>query len=125
MSVNVIVDDHASGDSLAIDLAHVGKHVEDAQEYAGTLNSLGDAAVNDVTNRTRYDREVRAYTVSSLTAQGLGLPNQSVGKEVIWNSTWAAADRATLRRAGIDAHLRSSSNYGLTPQNPGPRYTEP
>jgi len=126
--VEVVLSDRRGG-NLAVDVAHEGRHVADAQEFAAALTT--DVAANGAesrvaimgaTNRTRYEREVRGYTVSSLVAQGLGLDNLSVGRREIWNSGWSEADRATRRSAAIDNHLRESPTYRLTPQNPGPRF---
>jgi len=71
---------------------------------------------------TRYEREVRGYTVTSLVAQGQGLDNLSVGRREMWNRGWAQADRAVERSAAINNYLRESPTYRLTPQNPGERF---
>lgn len=126
--VEVVLSDRRNG-NLAVDVAHEGRHVADAQVFAAALTT--DVAANGAesrvaimgaTNLTRYEREVRGYTVSSLVAQGLGLDNLSVGRREIWNRGWTEADRATRRSTAIDNHLRESPTYGLTPQNPGRRF---
>lgn len=124
--VSVVLSDRDQG-NLTIDVAHEGRHVADAQEFAAALvadrANGGTTAVAGASNRTRYEREFRGYTVSSITAQGLGLDNLSVGNREIWNRAWAPADRAvTERTAAINHHLRESPVYGLTPANPGERY---
>jgi len=126
--VEVVLSDRRGG-NLAVDVAHEGRHVADAQEFAAALTrdvaaNGGEStiAIMGDANRTRYDREVRGYTVSSLVAQGLGLDNLSVGRREIWNRGWSQADRATLRSAAINNYLRESNTYRLTPENPGQRY---
>lgn len=128
--VEVVLSDRRGG-NLAVDVAHEGRHVADAQEFAAALTrdvaangALSTVAIMGDTNRSRYEREVRGYTVSSLVAQGLGLDNLSVGRREIWNSGWSQADRATLRSAAINNHLRESPTYSLTPENPGQRYIQ-
>lgn len=132
-NVEVILSDRDGG-NLTVDVAHEGRHAADAQDFAAAFSAEvasggdGHLAVAGDLNRTRYEREVRGYTVSSLVAQGLGLDNLSVGRREIWNRGWAQADRATLRSAAIDNHLRESPTYHLTPNTdhgnpgPGPRY---
>jgi RHS repeat-associated protein len=125
--VEVVLNQRGSG-NLTIDRAHEGRHVADAQAFAGALTAdIANQGVNAIAgplNLTRYDREVRAYQVSSYTAQGLGLPNYSVGRRgtEIWNSGWREADRADRRSRAINEHLRESPTYRLTPQSPGDRY---
>jgi len=123
--VEVVLNQRGSG-NLAIDIAHEGRHVADAQAFAGALTAdLANQGVNAIAgplNLTSYDREVRAYLVSSYTAQGLGLPNLTVGRREIWNSGWREADRVDRRSRAIDAHLSESPTYHLTPNTPGGRY---
>jgi RHS repeat-associated protein len=123
--VEVVLSDRGSG-NLAIDTAHEGRHVADAQAFAGALTAdlanQGLSAIAGALNRTRYDREVRGYLVSSYTAQGLGLPNLSFGSREVWNSGWREAERAELRSRAISNHLRESPTYRLTPEAPGERY---
>ena len=121
----VILNQAGSG-NLAVDVAHEGRHVADGQAFAAALtadvaNGYANAIVGD-SNRTRFDREVRAYNVSSFVAQGLGLDNLSVRRREIWNQGWSQADRAVRRSRAIEGLLRESPTYRLTPQNPGERY---
>jgi hypothetical protein len=120
-TANVIVTFHPDtrGDSLAIAAGHEGSHVADRRDFAGAAHA-GNDALNGPFNLSKYQTEFRAYTMSSVMAQGLGLPNLSQGRHEIWNSGWSAAERATLRANGINEHLRTSPNYQLTPQNQGP-----
>ena len=64
---------------------------------------------------------MKAYGVSSSTAQGLGLGSLSVGGNVIWNSSWGAVDRKTLRTQGIQHELADPNGlyHGTTPDNQG------
>jgi RHS repeat-associated protein len=125
-SITVTIDDDTTGDNLTIAVAHEGRHVADAQAFATALTadiaSGGANAVAGSFNRTRYERETRGYSVSSYVAQALGLPNSNYGGNEIWNNSWAAADRATKRAAGIQKHLKESKSYKLTPTNPGNKY---
>jgi RHS repeat-associated protein len=120
-TANVIVtfNRDTRGDSLAIATGHEGSHVADRRDFAGAAHA-GNDALNGPFNLSRYQTEFRAYTVSSIMAQALGLPNLSQGRHEIWNSRWSAAERATLRANGINEHLRTSPNYQVTPQNQGP-----
>lgn len=130
-SVTVTFDENTRANDLTTAAAHEGKHVSDAQAFATALTAdIATGGVNAIagpTNRTWYEREVRAYNVSASVAQGLGLPNLLIGNHEIWNNGWRAAERAQLQANGIDTVLRTSRNYrwnnqGLSPQNPGPRY---
>lgn len=127
--VEVVISSRPGGGNAAVAVAHEGRHVADAQEFAGALTAdvaangaESTVAIRGALNRTKYEREVRGYTVSSLVAQGLPLDNLSVGRREIWNNGWSEADRATRRSAAIDNHLRESPTYRLTPQDPGPRF---
>jgi RHS repeat-associated protein len=132
--VEVVLSDRGGG-NLAVDVAHEGRHVADAQEFAAALTAdvaangaQSTVAIMGATNRTRYEREVRGYTVSSLVARGLGLDNLNItpsnGRNYeIWNRGWRNVDRERLR--GINNLLRESPTYGLTPANQGQRYITP
>ncbi|MBI4749254.1 MAG: RHS repeat-associated core domain-containing protein [Acidobacteria bacterium] len=126
-AVSVIIDDNTTNATdLAIAVAHEGRHVADAQEYAAAITSdleaQGANAIAGPLNRTKYEREVRGYNVSAFTAQGLGLPNLSFRGNEVWSNGWRAADRERLRSTGINNHLRTSPTYRLTPESPGTRY---
>src|SRR6201992_3078469 len=103
-NINVTIDPSKNGslDQEAVTAAHEGSHVADGTALVGGLpmNLLGpDAAavLGGPLNLTSYQIEMKAYGVSSSTAQGLGLGSLSVGGNVIWNSSWGAVDRTTLR----------------------------
>jgi hypothetical protein len=127
-----VVLSESGGGNLAVDVAHEGRHVADAQEFATALTADVTAngaestvAIMGAANRTKYEREVRGYTVSSLVARGLGLDNLNItpsnGRNYeIWNRGWRNVDQE--RQRNIDNLLRESPSYGLTPANPGPRF---
>ncbi|MBK9709286.1 MAG: RHS repeat-associated core domain-containing protein [Acidobacteria bacterium] len=116
-------------------IGHEGSHAADASEWV----SSGFAASK---NPTRYKTEVDAYTVTSLLLEGRGgafqvptmLPHYRNRRGVVtylpdqiymYQSSWAEADKATLRRANIDRFLArpryAEGLYGLTPNNQGSR----
>ncbi len=135
--VEVTLSNRAGG-NLTIDVAHEGRHTSDAQEFSTALTNdfrangaSSTVAIMGDANRTHYEREVRAYIVSSAMARGLGLPNYHINSTAhrgrtyeIWNEGWRNVDRE--RQRGIDRLLRE--DYGLTPTTnngapgPGPRY---
>jgi hypothetical protein len=104
---------------LAIAVAHEGQHLADAQGYAAAMTAElggGPNAKSSATNRTHYEQEVRGYTVSALTAKGLGLSALKFGNYEIWNS------KIGLQPAQLNGYLSSSKVYGLSPANPGNKY---
>lgn len=108
--VEVVLNEGGSG-NLSVDVAHEGRHVADAQGFAGALTqdvamngAQSTAAIMGEFNRTRYEREVRAYTVSSSIAQGLGLPNLSVR---ILKSGTAAGDKLTAQPCAPEQWTRT------------------
>jgi hypothetical protein len=111
---------------LSIDSGHEGRHVADAQAFAVALTADiaagGENAIANPLNRTRYEREVRAYIVSASIARGLALDNLNFGNNQIWNREWPETDRVNLRDRAINNYLRTSPTYNLTPENPGRRY---
>jgi RHS repeat-associated protein len=118
-SFTAVLNQSLRGDDLTIAVAHEGRHLADAQAYAAALTAEargGPSATNSLANRTEYDREVRAYEVSGYTARGLGARSLSFGGYEIWNN------RVGLQPAQLNNFLRTSPNYGLTPQSPGRRY---
>lgn len=137
--VDVTLSNRAGG-NLTIDVAHEGRHTADAQEFATALTNdfrangaSSTAAIMGVANRTHYEREVRAYIVSSAMARGLRLPNYHINSTShrgrtyeIWNEGWRNVDRE--RQRGIDRLLRE--DYGLTPTTnngdpgQGPRFIQ-
>ncbi len=88
-NVEVVLSNRGGG-NLTVDVAHEGRHVADAQAFAGAFSAevanggTGEIAVAGALNRTRYEREVRGYTVSSLVAQGLGLDNLLLCNQNYW-----------------------------------------
>ena len=108
-----------SGNDLTITIGHEGSHVADRRDFAGAARA-GNDGLNGPFNLSRYATEFNAFTVSSLMAQGLGMPNLSYGGHEVWNSGWRAADRATFRANGINEFLRTSPHYLVTLQAQGP-----
>lgn len=117
LSFNVTFDpSKISGgtNSWAIDAAHEGTHVSDISDprYA-----------NDATTLSDFSLEYRGYQTSAWAAQALGVSplGYDGGRNVIWNSGWAAADRQTLMDHGITNHVTSIPNHPeTTPHNPWP-----
>lgn len=131
-NIRVAFDPEAFSTNTFGDLVgHEGSHVADGSDWvkSGFANSA---------NPTEYQTEVDGYTVQSLLAQARN-PNGSSnillpgfnekGKTpyfpenvAIWNSGWAEADRATIRRTNIDKILArpkaAGGLYGLTPASP-------
>jgi len=114
-------------DSLAAGIGHEGSHAANGSDWVKS----GFAASS---NPRSYDAEMDAYTVQSVMFQtfhpnGYGTVSLPYFKEPgknpylpenvrIWDSGWAAADRATLRSANIDKILsrpEKAGGYGLTP----------
>ena len=125
-NINVTVDPSKNGsmNQEAINLAHEGSHVADGSALVGALPmnlSGSDAVLGGPLNMTSYQTEMKAYGVSSYTAQGLGLGSLSVGNgNVIWNASWGAVDRQTLRTQGIQHELADPKGlYNVTPDNQG------
>ena len=119
LSFNVTLDpSKISGGTnyWGIDAAHEGTHVSDISDprYANLPTSLSD-----------FSLEYRGYQTSAWAAQALGVsPLQyadSNGTNVIWNSSWGAADRQTLMDKGITQHVTSIPGHQeMTPHNPWP-----
>jgi hypothetical protein len=125
VSVEVTIDTNTRGKNLITGVAHEGRHVADAQEFAAAANAdighQGFAGIAGPLNRTKYEREFRAYTVTSLVAQGLGLEGWAMGGNEIWYKGWAPANRAGLRSQGINTYLKGAP-YRLSRQSTGTRY---
>ena len=117
---------HISGGTnyWGIDAAHEGTHVGDYEDPLGR-------SLNLTTAMDAFQYEYRGYQTSAWAAQALGVtPLQyadSNGTNVIWNSSWAAADRQTLMDHGITNHVTSIPDHPENPiHNPWPdRFPEP
>jgi RHS repeat-associated protein len=97
-----------------IDAAHEGTHVSDISDprYANSATTLSD-----------FSLEYRGYQTSAWAAQAFGVSPLAYdgGRNVIWNSGWAAADRQTLMDHGITNHVTSIPGHPeTTPHNPWP-----
>ena len=94
----------------AIDAAHEGTHVSDMQDPR-----FNNAAIT----LDPFQMEYRGYETSAWASQALGVPNWSSadgnGVNVIWNSSWAAADRQTLMDRGITGHVTSIPGHPESP----------
>ncbi|HXM09215.1 MAG TPA: RHS repeat-associated core domain-containing protein, partial [Terriglobales bacterium] len=106
---------------MAINGAHEGTHVGDYQDPFGRSQ-------NPATAMDGFQYEFRGYETSAWAAQALGVSPLSVGNNVIWNSTWAAADRQTLMDRHITGIVTGAPyNYPENPiHDPWPdRFPEP
>jgi hypothetical protein len=79
----------AGTNGWAIDAAHEGTHVGDYEDPLGRSQ-------NPATAVDPFQYEYRGYQTSAWAAQALGCSSLSYGGDVVWNSSWAAADRMTL-----------------------------
>ena len=104
----------------AIDAAHEGTHVGDYEDPLGRSQ-------NPATAMDPFQYEYRGYQTSAWAAQALGYSPLSYGSDVIWNSSWAAADRMTLMDKGITSHVSGIPGHPENPiHNPWPdRFPEP
>jgi RHS repeat-associated protein len=112
------------GNDLIIDMAHEGQHVGDADAFLAS-----GAKANDATDLTHRDREIRGYTISSLTAQALGVSSAIKGfegRDQIWNSGWKKADQATIDSRRIERVERfvGTPRVGYPANAPGDRYSQ-
>ncbi|MCC6487562.1 MAG: RHS repeat-associated core domain-containing protein [Candidatus Hydrogenedentes bacterium] len=128
VDVSVVFREGLSGNDLVIIATHEGQHAEDAQGYAAGATAFiqqrGLDVVGGPLDLTKYAREVNAYNISSFAAQRLRMPTLRTGGQEIWNAGWREVDRDRLRSLGINNLLRLSPTYGLTPANPGTRYSQ-
>lgn len=109
----------------AVNIAHEGSHVADGSTLVAALpTDLTDQAamgkaIYGPANTNMWNSEVKAYEVSGLVGQHV-YPSRSLmfgpGNDEVWNPTWAQADRATKRTAGIERILTNPS--GLYWNNP-------
>ena len=89
----------------AATVADEGRHVADANAWLGT-HCTGCS-----TDLNHYFREQRAWYVSSVIAEALGMKNfapKGGGPEYqVWNRGWKAPDVQTLRSTGISNILKN------------------
>jgi RHS repeat-associated protein len=110
------------GKSLVRTIAHEGRHVADANEYWSEGTPGGGL------DRTHYDRERRAYFVSSYVAQAQGLSVHQRNdlapsdKYRIWNKGWEPAEREEKRSRGVNNYIEK--HYGYTPTSQGDTYSQ-
>jgi RHS repeat-associated protein len=108
------------GDSLAISIAHEGQHVADIDTY------LSSREENGSTDLPHYERERKAYEITSFVAQGLGKSSAINGfgpKYQVWNSGWKAADVAEKRAKAINLMISTYYSYDAN-TNPGNKYSQ-
>ena len=72
-----------------------------AAGHEGTHVSDFGMPLSDFMKQSPFSIEYRGYETSSWIAQGLRATEKSFSGNVIWNPSWAEADRATLRDKGI------------------------
>ncbi len=111
---------------LSIDAGHEGTHVDDLKQVFGGASALSDFSV-----------EYRGYESSAFVFQGLFTPsplaNQGMvmggvtsrtlgyGGNIIWNTSWGAADKAALQSRDTGITNTVKGLYGhteTTPHNP-------
>jgi RHS repeat-associated protein len=113
---------NGDANGMAINAAHEGTHVGDY------LDPLGRSQ-NPATAMDGFQYEYRGYQTSAWAAQALGVSPLAFGNNnVIWNSSWAAADRQTLMDRGITREVTGPPyNYPENPiHDPWPdRFPEP
>jgi RHS repeat-associated protein len=113
---NVTLDPSKNSDTstMAINAAHEGTHVSDFETEQNPL-FMGTVLMP-------FQLEYRGYQTSSYAAEALGEPSWATdnGRNVIWNSSWAAADRATQRDTGITNHVVDKDHPEVQPHNPWP-----
>ncbi len=101
----------------AIDAAHEGTHIDDIQNGISNLN---------LPFLSFFSLEYRGYQTSAWAAQALGFDTESVNGNVIWNSSWAQADRQTLQDKAITKTVTGLDKPGhpdhqeTNPHNPWP-----
>ncbi len=116
---NVTLDPNVikEGAKYAIDAAHEGTHIDDIKSGISNPN---------LPVLSLFSLEYRGYQTSAWAAQALGADTESVNGNVIWNSSWKEADRATLQDRGITNTVTGldpsgHNDHGETnPHNPLP-----
>jgi hypothetical protein len=116
---------NGSSTTLAINAAHEGTHlVDQTTELLHAYNELSwPNWIARSPTLSDFSLEYRGYQTSAWAAQALGVPSLAYdgGSSVIWNSSWAAADRQTLIDKGITQHVTSIPGHPeTTPHNPWP-----
>jgi RHS repeat-associated protein len=109
----------SSGASLAIEVAHEGQHVADIDTYLSNRDKDGE------TDLTHYQRETRAYEITSFVAQGLGQGSAIKGfdaKYQVWNKGWKSSEIAQNRAKAIDLLISNYEPYNK--KDPGNKYSQ-
>ncbi|HVP48538.1 MAG TPA: RHS repeat-associated core domain-containing protein [Bryobacteraceae bacterium] len=112
---------------FAVDVGHEGTHVDDFTQIRGGASALSDFSV-----------EYRGYETSAFVFQGLYTPSISAsssgtvmggvqsrtlgyGGNIIWNTSWAVNDAATLQSRDTAITKQVTEHYGhpeTKPHNP-------
>jgi hypothetical protein len=118
--VHVTIDEHTTGQVLAIAVAHEGYHVEHDQAavWVWTVSGSYQEARSSVANLTTYYNENNAYHVSAYMAMALGRSEltfgDSSGTYQIWRRGMENVDQQVLDRL-------LSNHYHVTPMSQGPK----
>jgi RHS repeat-associated protein len=123
-TISVTFKSGHEGDSLIVEVAHEGQHVSDAAAFRDS-----GAVANSSTDLNHRQREINAYTISSMTGQALGsgvVPKgMEQGKYQIWNNGWRKADQAKIDSNRNAAVMRFvSDRAGYPEKKPGNNYSE-
>jgi RHS repeat-associated protein len=97
-----------SSTDYAINGDHEGMHAYDFTNY------MRDPAHTE----SSFQLEYRGYQNSSWAAQSLGLAGISFRNTQVWNSSWGAVDRETLRDRGITHVVTDAQHPETQPHNP-------
>jgi hypothetical protein len=98
--------DRLKGDALSMAIAHVGTHIADIRD----ANAAYSAA-------NLYDLEYRAWQTTVLSA--IGSKHKALimpGGDLVWNASWAAADRNKMIEAAIADYLTQWTGLTNSPQ---------
>ena len=109
----------SSTNDYAVGAAHEGTHVSDTEMMLS--NPSGGVL-------SYFQLEYRGYQTSAWASEALGADTLAVKGNVIWNSSWGAADRATLQDKAITKTVTGLDTPGqkdpphaeTTPHNPWP-----
>jgi RHS repeat-associated protein len=117
-TINVVFRDNLKKNDLVTVITHEGQHVADAQAF------LESPIANSWTDLTHYEREERAYYTGAYIARALNMKNYPAKADIkVWERGWKEADRATKMSRAVEAYIHRGYS-GLSPANPGDRYSE-
>lgn len=116
--IHVTIDEHTTGQVLAIAVAHEGYHVGADQAAVSVWTATGSyqQARSSPLNLTTYDNENNAYHISAYMAMALGRSEltyaESSGRSQIWRQGMRNVDQQALN--GL-----LSGHYHVTPTSRG------